>query len=103
MTAMAACTAATGATTCTWTNAAGGNFNDPLNWNNGAGPVPTGADSAQFNLAQNCTTILDVNPASGDLLVAAGTNATLVTDGTARTWSMSGNVLIDGGNLTLGA
>jgi hypothetical protein len=101
MTAMAACTGA-GAATSTWTNPAGGNFNDPLNWNNGVGPVPSGSVTAQFSLAQTYTTILDVNPTSGDIEVSGG-NATLVTDGTARTYSLSGSLLIDGGNLTLGA
>jgi hypothetical protein len=101
MTAMAARTGASAATS-TWTNPAGGNFSDPLNWNNGAGPVPSGGTTAQFSLAQTYTTVVDASPTSGDIEVNGG-NATLVTDGTARTWSMSGNLQVDGGNLTLGA
>src|SRR5258708_5049441 len=91
--------ASVGATT-NWTNSAGGNYNDPANWNNGAGPVPSSSDTAQLALASTYAVTFPDNATTTGLTVSAG-NVSLVTDGSPRTFTAPTTVISNGASLLL--
>jgi hypothetical protein len=83
-----------------WTNTAGGNFNTPGNWNSSAGPVPGSGDTAQFAINNSYTTIFDISPQNTSFNVSQG-NVAWATDGSAKSYTLSGSPAITGGTLTL--
>src|ERR1043165_1485090 len=79
----------------TWTNAAGGNWSNPANWNSGAGPVPGSGDNALITTDGTYTVTLDVNATVASLTLGGSTGT--------QTLGALGRALTLGGPSTIGA
>ena len=83
-----------------WIDPAGGTFNDDANWSSNL--TPGNLDPANFNIANSYTVVFNNSPTTASLMVG-GSDVLFVTDGTARTYTVTGTTSILGSDLTLAA
>jgi T5SS/PEP-CTERM-associated repeat protein len=80
-------------------NVLSGNFNNAANW---TPALPGAADRALFSFNTTYSVTFNTSPTNADFVVSSGVG-TWLTDGTARTYTTSGDAAITGGALTLGS
>mgnify|MGYP002624376709 CR=1 FL=1 len=78
-----------------WTNASGGSYADPFNWNPAG--VPNINDGAGFSLGSVYTVVFPANQTTGVVTVSGGSvTFDLNTSGTARTLAIPGTLTVRG-------
>jgi hypothetical protein len=85
---LVASSTASRAATATWSNAAGGNWSTPGNWNGGAGPAPMAGDDVVITLAGTYTVTLDASP-SLNTLTLGGASGVQILAGNGRTLTLA--------------